>query len=225
MHRSLRTLSIIICFFFAFASFQTVSPARADTSTGCSIIGTVSTFPMSPARFNAGDVVTFSAVMVPFPGATFAYFEIRDELTSTILASASYPSGNVSGTLSYTVPADGMYAFNWGANFYAIASLPAAASFFTVTASCKGASFAGRGIPPTFVLRSIWCNTPVYSAAGGDAVKSGESIKSGQSWFVSPTPVKDGKGNLWSEIFVSGVSNGFIPTACVGGKPDGYSGD
>jgi hypothetical protein len=83
--------------------------------------------------------------------------------------------------------------------------------------------FVGPAIPGDFVLRTITCNTPVYAAAGGIPVPTGEKITAGQTWFVNPKPVTIGKTS-WTEFFDGGYINGFIPTACVGDKPAGYMG-
>jgi hypothetical protein len=93
------------------------------------------------------------------------------------------------------------------------------------TLAVAPASVPGPAIPGGFVLRTITCDTAIYQAAGGNPVATGEHIINGQTWFVSPTPVKDAKGTSWTEIFVAGYSDGFIPTACVGGKPAGYAGE
>ena len=82
----------------------------------------------------------------------------------------------------------------------------------------------GPAIPSGFVLRTITCNTPVYTTVGGIPVTSGEHITNGQTWFVSPTPAKDAKDREWTEIFDGGWIDGFIPTDCVGDKPVGYKG-
>jgi hypothetical protein len=81
----------------------------------------------------------------------------------------------------------------------------------------------GPDIPAGFVLRSIPCDVPVYTMPGG--IPTSATIKNGQTWFVSPTPVKDERGNSWTEIFVASSTNGFIPTRCVGGKPADYAGN
>jgi hypothetical protein len=75
-------------------------------------------------------------------------------------------------------------------------------------------SYCGPGIPNGFVLKSITCTTAVFDSAGGNPV-SGATVTQGQTWYVNPTPVKDGKGKSWTEIFVSGVPNGFIWSSCV----------
>jgi hypothetical protein len=85
-------------------------------------------------------------------------------------------------------------------------------------------AYRGAPIPGGFVLRTITCDTPVYDTAGGSPLSTGEKVTAGQSWFVSPTPQVVG-ATSWTEIFNAGLLDGFIPTACVGGKPAGYLGD
>ncbi len=81
----------------------------------------------------------------------------------------------------------------------------------------------GPTIPTGFLLRTIICNTSVYNQAGGNPVSSGEKITSGQTWFVSGTPVIVGKAS-WTEVFVGGYTDGFIRTSCIGKKPADYAG-
>jgi len=84
-----------------------------------------------------------------------------------------------------------------------------------------GAS-AGPSVPSGFVLRFITCDTTVFESAGGRPVSTGERITAGQTWFINPVPVKVTDNTLypsWTEIFVGGAINGFIPTVCVGGAP------
>jgi hypothetical protein len=58
----------------------------------------------------------------------------------------------------------------------------------------------------------------VFDGPGGSPVGS-NMLKNGQTWFVNPTPVKASNGQSWTAVFVSGFSNGYIPTSCVGGPP------
>ena len=90
--------------------------------------------------------------------------------------------------------------------------MPAAGS-----AAVSAAVFQGAPIPTGFVLRTILCNTPVYDAAGGNRLPTGEAVTAGQTWYVNPTPVMSAGGAPWTEIFVAGFSNPWIPTACVAG--------
>ncbi|HEX3050964.1 MAG TPA: hypothetical protein VHP83_09940 [Aggregatilineaceae bacterium] len=75
--------------------------------------------------------------------------------------------------------------------------------------------FPGPTIPATFTNHYITCDTMVYSSAGGGAVAD-TWIHNGQTWFVGPTPAVAPDGKSWTEIFVGGVSTGWIPTSCVG---------
>jgi hypothetical protein len=84
----------------------------------------------------------------------------------------------------------------------------------TVSTTC-GDFFSGPAIPSSFQLRSVTCNTPVYSQPAGTPV-SGTDITAGQTWYVSPTPVMAADGTSWTEIFTSSSPDGFIPTSCVG---------
>jgi len=72
----------------------------------------------------------------------------------------------------------------------------------------------GPGIPSGFVLHTITCTVAVFTTAGGTPL-SNATILAGQTWFVSPTSVKDGQGKLWTQIFAGGPIDGFIPTSCV----------
>ncbi|HRE48330.1 MAG TPA: hypothetical protein PLD47_11440 [Aggregatilineales bacterium] len=99
--------------------------------------------------------------------------------------------------------------------------------FFAHTDSCAGTftpretsvppvvDNPGRPIPASFVLHTITCTIAVFDAPGGSPVKNGSVIQSRQTWFVSPIPKLDAVGQAWTEIFVSGEQNGYIPTTCV----------
>jgi hypothetical protein len=54
----------------------------------------------------------------------------------------------------------------------------------------------------------------VYDAPGGSPV-GGDAIKGGQTWYVNPAPKTDAAGKSWTEIFVAGYTNGYVPTSCV----------
>lgn len=72
----------------------------------------------------------------------------------------------------------------------------------------------GRPIPDGFVLVWLSCSTAVFDAPGGQPVGD-DAVWAGQSWYVNPTPVKDASGKSWTEIFVSGTTNAYIPTSCI----------
>ncbi len=89
--------------------------------------------------------------------------------------------------------------------------------YYTTSYNCPGltqGSFSGPGIPSGFVLKTITCSVAVYDTPGGKPVGS-DAIKAGQTWFVNPTPVKGPDGKSWTEVFVAGSANAFIPTSCV----------
>lgn len=76
----------------------------------------------------------------------------------------------------------------------------------------------GPPIPEGAELKTIICDVAVFDSAGGRPVGS-NALKNGQTWYVLPG-VKTGErgdGTVieWSEVFVGGYTNGWIPTACV----------
>ncbi len=85
---------------------------------------------------------------------------------------------------------------------------------FTATGTCSDLVFQGVPIPTGFVLHTIGCDTPVYDTPGGSPVGD-NAVTNGQTWFVSPTPVQGTDGQSWTEIFVSGIHDAFVPTSCV----------
>jgi hypothetical protein len=88
---------------------------------------------------------------------------------------------------------------------------------FEGSASCVPAGrYIGPGRPNHFVLRTITCEVAVFDSPGGQAVRDNR-IRLGQTWFINPKPVNAPDGTLWTEIYVSGVPNSYIPTTCVGG--------
>ena len=85
---------------------------------------------------------------------------------------------------------------------------------------CLPSAGLGPQIPSGFVMRTITCTVAVFDKPDGRALTTGERITAGQHWFVSLTPVKvttNAKFPSWTEVFNGGYSDGFIPTACVGG--------
>ena len=74
--------------------------------------------------------------------------------------------------------------------------------------------FAGRGIPAGFELRTITCDVAVFDKAAGQPVGDNR-IKAGQTWYVNPETTTTAGGESWSEVFVSGLVNGWIPSRCV----------
>jgi hypothetical protein len=127
--------------------------------------------------------------------------------------------GHYSGTLTFPgVPAGTFLNYEvWGSpNTYVHFGDPGYwdnDSYYNKDINCT-AGFSGRGIPAGFVQHVISCDVAVFNGPGGTPV--GENrIRAGQVWFVNPAAVNAADGKSWTEIFVSGTLNGWIPTSCV----------
>lgn len=90
-----------------------------------------------------------------------------------------------------------------GCSFYA--DIPACAPF---------AGPPGPSIPAGFELHTITCSTAVYGLPGGQPVGA-NAVLAGQTWYVNPVPVAGPDGEDWTEIFLSGPVNAYIPAVCV----------
>ncbi len=86
-------------------------------------------------------------------------------------------------------------------------------SYYNSDANCQPA-VPGPSAPSDFVLHTIICDTALYGTPGGPVIPD-DKISAGQTWFVSPTPVAAGDGSSWTEIFVGGPNDAFIPSSCV----------
>ncbi|MCC7208396.1 MAG: hypothetical protein IT323_13900 [Anaerolineae bacterium] len=121
------------------------------------------------------------------------------------------------GTATITVTAGGVGPATLTIN---CATRAVSIANFGVSAPAAPAVYAGPPIPAGFVLRTITCDVAIFNGPGGAPLATGQAIRAGQTWFVNPTPVDvagDAAFPQWTEIFTSGIHNGFIPTACVGG--------
>jgi hypothetical protein len=76
------------------------------------------------------------------------------------------------------------------------------------------AAQVGPGIPAGFVLRTIFCDTPLYVEPNGDPVPGGAAVKVGQTWFVAPEA--DEETPDWIEGFFGGKNNAWLPANCAG---------
>jgi len=87
---------------------------------------------------------------------------------------------------------------------------------YSTTYDCPGLPFSSnpRPIPDGFVLKTITCDVAVFATPGGIPVGD-NAVKSGQTWYVSPSTVKGADGKGWYEIYVSGTVDGYVPAACV----------
>jgi hypothetical protein len=88
------------------------------------------------------------------------------------------------------------------------AALPAA------TASATPPPAAGVSVSTGFVQRTIVCTVSVFSEPDVNFATA-DRIKAGQRWFVNSVAVKGKDNRSWTEIYVSGPYNGYIPTSCV----------
>lgn len=158
-----------------------------------------------PGSFAPGDTVT---ITVTLGAATTGSFRIVGNSTGSVTLAG--PT-SIPGTLTYTVTGT-LPVGSIGIGFY----IDAADGSVNVSASCTDApAFSGRGVPAGFVLRTIICDVAVFDSPGGTPVGSNR-IKNGQTWFVNPTTKTAADGESWTEVFVSGSTNGWIPTRCVG---------
>jgi hypothetical protein len=168
---------------------------------------------------------TFVAVTT-FPGLAGFYFDAGDHLTVTIsntakdttaellidslvVDSAPLATGS-SVTLEYTFPASGNYSVD-------SRSYPETATHqFGCTPAPSDAPTAksaapGPGIPYGFILRTITCDTPLYTTPNGSPVPGGAAVTTGQTWFVASEEATPG----WVEGFFGGKNNAWLPAACI----------
>lgn len=73
----------------------------------------------------------------------------------------------------------------------------------------------GPPIPAGFKQHNIVCTTAVYDMPAGQPVGV-DRVLAGQDWHLNPTPKLGPDGQYWTEVFVGGLRNPYIPTACVG---------
>ncbi len=77
-------------------------------------------------------------------------------------------------------------------------------------------SYEAAPVPAGFQQHNLVCDSAVYDSPGGTPVGA-NMVHAGQAWFVSPTPTTGPDGQSWTEIFVAGPNDGYIPSSCVGG--------
>ncbi|HEX3050807.1 MAG TPA: hypothetical protein VHP83_09155 [Aggregatilineaceae bacterium] len=90
----------------------------------------------------------------------------------------------------------------------------ASIAFNCSTGEIVASTFQGAPIPTGFQLKTITCDTPIYGQPAGSPVGA-NAVKAGQTWYVNPTPVEGSDGQSWTEIFVAGPKNAYLPTSCV----------
>jgi hypothetical protein len=80
---------------------------------------------------------------------------------------------------------------------------------------CRNSSFEGPPLPAGFVLKTMTCTVAAAQSPGGDVVPGIKPLIPGATWFMSPTPVKDANGKLWTEVFVGSWNDVYIPAECA----------
>jgi hypothetical protein len=195
MEYFMRRTSLIVFCALLLAAFALVSPSTKASAA----VGSLSNlqFTIGCSGFTASaDTTNGFGFFVDALDSSFSVGEIKSG-TGNITISADYGVTLPEGTVVYYIYGDYDEPYDEG-----------------FVACSDGAGAAGRPIPSAFQLRTITCTTAVYDSAGGSPV-SGAVVKASQTWYVSPTAVKDAAGKLWTEIYVSGSTNGFVPTSCV----------
>jgi hypothetical protein len=148
-------------------------------------------------------------------GTTNSPYGGLEVITPTDAVFAGFPAsgGSFSGTINFPAVPEGTLI-----TIYVYGAVDSAGywdnqPYFVADVACKDA-ISGPPIPAGFVQKTVTCNVAVYDAPGGKPVGS-NTIRSGQTWYVNPTPKKDAAGKSWTEIFVAGYTNGYVPTSCV----------
>ncbi|MBX3065373.1 MAG: hypothetical protein KF726_20530 [Anaerolineae bacterium] len=144
------------------------------------------------------------------------YGYIVTDGNGTVLAQQNYTDA-FNGTDNYTLPYAVLPAANpIIAKFRSFAGNGLPDEVYYVTSyDCAGLPSTAKGITSGFELRTITCDVAVFDAPGGTPVSNGAKIIAGQTWYVNTKPVKGADGKSWTEIYVSGDTNGYIPTYCV----------
>jgi hypothetical protein len=74
--------------------------------------------------------------------------------------------------------------------------------------------YQGVPVPANFVQHMLVCDSAVFNQPAGSPVAN-NIVNAGQTWYMNPVPVAGTDGQDWTEIFVAGPNDGFIPTHCV----------
>jgi hypothetical protein len=197
-----KRLTLIVAAIVLFTSlFMTTHSAKAASVIITQTANTCTTFAI---WVDNSDVLTHNVQFIA-GGVTSANPFIAGGVTVGISVTFSYPGGSV---INYDIYMDGNLV---------------SASSYTCPGVTTTSDIPGPSVPAGFVLRTITCTTAVFNVPGGSPVGDNK-IVSGQTWFVSPTTSKAQDGSSWTEVFDAGYIDGYLPTACVGGKPAGYQG-
>ena len=123
-------------------------------------------------------------------------------------------------TFPYTVHDTATFP-TFSVNIQGVCNASGSEPVVTIWFSGGSGSFDGPSVPSGYVQRTITCDTAVFDVPGGSAVGDNR-IKAGQTWFVNPTPKEDASGRSWTQVYVSGYTNPWIWTSCVGPAPAGF---
>jgi hypothetical protein len=189
-------------------------------------------FVLAPGKStNAGSAGEIASVCTVEGRTQMAVWALGDENDGGGL---DYIGAQVDGILLFTtIPADGEYhlaefTFNtvdldlslpvvYCAGNASGPNQPTAPGFDGCDAAVlQSCTYEAVPVPDDFVLRALSCGSPVLDEPAGKQVDDA-AVEAGQTWWVNPVPVKGIDGISYTEIFVAGPYNGFIPTACVGG--------
>lgn len=69
-------------------------------------------------------------------------------------------------------------------------------------------------VPAAYALRVMICDTPLYDSPAGSVIPN-TSVVIGQIFSVDPVDAIAADGTHWTQIFVGGWSNPFVPSVCV----------
>jgi hypothetical protein len=190
-----RIFSLILILLLALTFALSAQPAKAAGSGTLSVDGyTLTCSYFQAAGLSSGSSVWIEAVWYA-PGH------------GVELVNVPVFNGHFNGSVSFPSQPTGTWfeLWVWGAD----------GGWYSYPVQCPtSTAVGGPPLPAGFVLKTITCDVAVFDAPGGQPVDS-NAIKSGQTWYVNPTPVEDAAGRSWTEIFVAGYTNGFVPTDCV----------
>jgi hypothetical protein len=202
---------LVPCLILALLFGMAVGPTSASISPTFSLV--VTFYGASSSSCGTGGHIGFSTSVTFGGGITHTQVATVTDGNGTVLFSQSGPDFS-----------DGTYTAYGSFTFGATPTKnPISATIVfdgvTFTGSADDpclppSGFQGPPIPSGFVLKTITCNVAVYDAPGGKPVGS-NAITSGQTWYVNPTPKMDAAGKSWTEVFVAGYTNGYVPTSCI----------
>jgi hypothetical protein len=156
-------------------------------------------------NLNAGETGTLTVTLNTATAATFT-INYQGNPAAVLVGPANAP-----GTLRYTY---GGGAQPGGLGWY-IQSATGGTVNVTMDCNVGGQGWEGPGIPAGFVLKTIVCDVAAVQSPGGPVVPNIKPLVPGATWFMNPKAVKDAQGKLWTEVFLGGYNNAFIPANCA----------